>query len=99
LNEPYSGFRKSTFIYIHIMLVYAKLMFSDVSRFLYIDKHTISTELDCVFTLVVMICFLYIRISTDLREVGCGCVDWIGLAQDRDRWRALVSAVMNLRVP
>jgi hypothetical protein len=37
--------------------------------------------------------------KTDLREVGCGCVDWIGLAQDRDRWRALVSVVMNLRVP
>jgi hypothetical protein len=34
-----------------------------------------------------------------LRELGCGCVDWIGLAQDRDRWRALVSAVMNLWVP
>ena len=34
----------------------------------------------------------------DLREVGCGCVDWMVLAQDRDRWRALVSAVMNLRV-
>jgi len=31
--------------------------------------------------------------------VGCGYVDWIGLAQDRDRWRTLVSAVMNLRVP
>jgi hypothetical protein len=30
---------------------------------------------------------------------SCGCVDWIGLAQDRDRWRALVSAVMNRRVP
>jgi len=32
-----------------------------------------------------------------LQEVGCGYVDWIGLAQDRDRWRTLVSAVMNLR--
>jgi hypothetical protein len=39
------------------------------------------------------------NIKTDLREVGFGCVDWIGLTQDRDRWRALVSAVMNLRVP
>jgi hypothetical protein len=39
------------------------------------------------------------NIRMDLQEVGCGCVDWIGLAQDRDRWRALVSAVMNLRVP
>jgi hypothetical protein len=39
------------------------------------------------------------NIKTDLLEVGCGCVDWIGLAHDRDRWRALVSAVMNLRVP
>jgi hypothetical protein len=33
----------------------------------------------------------------DLQEVGCGYMDWIGLAQDRDRWRTLVSAVMNLR--
>jgi hypothetical protein len=39
------------------------------------------------------------NIKTDLRDVGCGYVDWIGLAQDRDRWRALVNAEMNLRVP
>jgi len=39
----------------------------------------------------------YIR--RDLQEMGCGYMDWIGLAQDRDRWRTLVSAVMNLRVP
>ena len=38
-------------------------------------------------------------IRMDLQEVGCGYVDWIGLAQDRDRWRTLVSAVMNLGVP
>jgi len=38
-------------------------------------------------------------IRLDLQEVGCEYMDWIGLAQDRDRWRALLSAVMNLRVP
>ena len=39
------------------------------------------------------------NIRMDLQEVGCGYVDGIGLARDRDRWRVLVSAVMNLRVP
>jgi hypothetical protein len=37
------------------------------------------------------------NIRMDLVEVGCGDVDWIGLAQDRDRWRALVNSVLNLR--
>ena len=39
------------------------------------------------------------NIRTDLQKVGCGYMDWIGLAQDRERWRTFVSAVMNLRVP
>jgi len=39
------------------------------------------------------------NIRMDLREVGHWCVDWMKLAQERDRWRALVSAVMNLWVP
>jgi len=39
------------------------------------------------------------NIRMDLQEVGCGYMDWIGLVQDRDRWRTLVCAVMNLRVP
>jgi len=38
-------------------------------------------------------------IKMDLQEVGRGCGDWMELAQDRDRWRPLVSTVMNLRVP
>jgi len=39
------------------------------------------------------------NIRMDLQELGFGYMDWIGLAQDRDMWRTLVSAVMNLRVP
>jgi hypothetical protein len=38
------------------------------------------------------------NIRMELWEVGCGCVNWMELAQDKDRWRALVSAVMNLQV-
>jgi hypothetical protein len=39
------------------------------------------------------------NIRMDLQKVGCGGLDWIGMAQDRDRWRAIVNPVINLRVP
>jgi hypothetical protein len=55
----------------------------------------------------ILLCFFQNRprrrcednIKMDLRGIGFGDVDWINLAQDRDRWRALVNMIMNLRVP
>jgi hypothetical protein len=53
-----------------------------------------------VLVIVIILSFLHVlNLVGVFRQVGCGCVDWIGLAQDTDRWRALVGAVMNLRVP
>ena len=57
-----------------------------------VNKHNTARVASCWF-------IIYYVIKIDLQEVGGGCEDWMKLAQDRDRWRALVSTVMNLRVP
>jgi hypothetical protein len=54
----------------------------------------LATVLSITFCLLVLD-----NIRMDLGEVGWGDVDWIGMAQDRNRWRALVNSVLNLRVP
>jgi hypothetical protein len=51
------------------------------------------------FLCTIILYFICLRLLRDLGEVGWGDVDWIGLAQDRKKWRALVNSVLNLRVP
>jgi len=60
---------------------------------------TTQLHLEFILKMCGFICRWVDNIRMDLEEVGCGYMDWIELAQDRDRWRTLVSAVMNLRVP
>ena len=59
----------------------------------------LSTPIVCIVLVIINICLSVINISMDLQEVGCGYMDWIGLAQDRESWWTPVSAVMNRRVP
>ena len=58
----------------------------------------ISVAFDATGRLLIIYSAFANNIRTDLQEVEYGYMDWIGLAHDRDRWRTLVSAVMNLRV-
>jgi ABC-type enterobactin transport system permease subunit len=59
-------------------------------------EHHSSLSLSLSYNFVLL---KYLNIKMDLLEIGLNVVDWIGLAQDRYRWRALVGSVMNLRVP
>jgi hypothetical protein len=58
-----------------------------------------TTYISLILKVELTICRWVDNIKMDLREIGWDGMDWIDLAQDRDRWRALVNTVMNLRVP
>ena len=74
------------------------------SRMTYLGRNVFSKGPFSITVIIIISIFYILRrwadnIKMDLQEVGGGCGDWMELAEDRDRWRALVSTVMNLRFP
>ena len=65
----------------------------------HISVYPVAPNMPFIFQNVYYLNLKIDNIKISIQEVGCGGMDWIGLAQDRDRWRTLVNAQMNIRVP